>query len=72
MSAGAQQPMRQVVELWRFPGANEPAPDGYEWVTLAEATPSLSGSKALVLMCMTCTALVGIPEAHTAWHEATR
>jgi len=63
---------RRVVELWRLPGANDPAPEGYEWATLAQALPTLSGSSALALMCMTCTALVGIPEAHTAWHEEMR
>jgi hypothetical protein len=65
------KPLR-VVELWRLPGAREAAPEGYEWAVLAEANPTFESSKALVLMCMTCTALVGIPEAHTAWHEAMR
>ena len=65
-------PMRMVVELWRLPQAYEPAPDGYEWASLGEVSISLEGSRALALMCMTCAALVGIPEAHTAWHQSLR
>jgi hypothetical protein len=51
-------------DLSQAPWVDQAAPYGYNWVLLP------MGMKPRALICHQCAALVGIPEAHTAWHDA--